>query len=65
MSFKPMRLDECHQIIKLDKPVVWTIILKGVRRRTWGFYLPAGYWMPAKEYDRLLGERRELKEIRG
>lgn len=61
LSFKAMRLDECHQIVHLAAPTVWTVVLKGVRRRRWGFYVDGG-WLPAKEYDHLMGERRELKE---
>lgn len=57
---KVMRLDECHRITKLHRRTVWTLVIKGPRRRSWGFYLPSGY-MPEAEYDATVrAERRDL-----
>lgn len=55
-----MRLDECHRITALDRPTVWTLVLRGPRRRKWGFYGPWGY-LPEPEYDATIrAGRRDL-----
>lgn len=59
-SARVMRLDECHRITRLDAPRVWTLVLHGPRRRSWGFYLADGY-MGEQEYDETVRvERRDL-----
>jgi hypothetical protein len=53
-----MRLNQCHRIIKLDRPVVWTLVIHGPhRRKPWGFYLPTG-WMDEQTYKREVRARR-------
>ena len=55
-----MRLDECHRIIQLDRPVVWTLVIHGPWRRLWGFYTPNG-WIESSVYDKSVrAERRDL-----
>lgn len=59
-SARMMRLDECHTITRLHRRRCWTLVLKGPRRRSWGFYLPGGY-MPEAQYDATVrAERRDL-----
>lgn len=61
-SIKVMRLDECHTITELPDGRCWTLVVKGPRRREWGFYLPTGF-MSEDEYDRTVrAERRTLLE---
>lgn len=45
LAFRPrrMRLDECHRITHLRRRTAWTLVLRGPRVRTWGFYEPAGF----------------------
>lgn len=52
-----MRLDECHRITDLDRPVVWTLVVHGPKRRKWGFYLPAG-WVDEHTYGRTVRAKR-------
>ena len=60
-SIRNMRLDECHTITRLRRRTSWTLIVRGPRRRRWGFYLPTGY-MPEAEYDATVrAERRDLR----
>lgn len=60
LSVQTMRLDECHTIFRLRRRTSWTLVIKGPRRRNWGFYLPTGY-MPEKQYDETVrAERRDL-----
>lgn len=60
LSMRSMRLDECHTITTLHRRTCWTLVIKGPRRRSWGFYLPGGY-MPEAEYDATMrAERRDL-----
>lgn len=54
---KVMRLDECHRIIALRRRTVWTLVINGPRRRTWGFYVPKGW----KNYRRYGEEEREAR----
>lgn len=55
-----MRLDECHRITDLDRPVTWTIVIHGPHRRRWGFYLPGG-WMDEHTYAReVRSQRRDM-----
>jgi hypothetical protein len=57
---RALRLDECHRVTELHAPVVWTLVLRGPRRRRWGFYLPAG-WMHEHTYDDTVrAERADL-----
>jgi hypothetical protein len=59
-SIRTMRLDECHTVARLFRRTSWTLVIKGPRRRLWGFYLPTGY-MPEAEYDATVrAERRDL-----
>lgn len=60
LSVKTMRLDECHTITDLTRRTSWSLIIKGPRRRKWGFYLPDGY-MPERQYDATVrAERRDM-----
>lgn len=52
-----MRLDECHRIIALHRETVWTLVINGPRRRTWGFYVPSGW----KDYRRYGDEERAAR----
>ena len=38
--------EEPHRILELSRRPVWTLILRGPRRRAWGFHTPDGwvYW---------------------
>ena len=38
-----MRLDECHRITHLSRRHVWTLVLRGPRVRSWGFFEPHGW----------------------
>lgn len=38
--WRTMRLDECHRITGLLRRSCWTLVVRGPRRRGWGFYLP-------------------------
>lgn len=59
-SARTMRMDECHRIVALDRRTCWTLVVKGPRRRRWGFYLPTGY-MPEPQYDaEVRSQRRDL-----
>lgn len=59
-SARRMRLDECHTITHLRRRTSWSLILRGPRVRSWGFYLPDGY-MSEREYDATVrAERRDL-----
>jgi hypothetical protein len=42
-----MRLDECHRITHLSRRHVWTLVVRGPRVRSWGFYEPDG-WVRAR-----------------
>jgi len=53
-TLKCMRLDECHRITELTKRRSWSLIVRGPKRRGWGFYAPDG-WIPWTIYD---AERR-------
>lgn len=60
LSWRTMRLDECHRIIRLDRPHVWTLVIHGPTRRGWGFYLPSGF-MDWRTYDNTVrAERRDM-----
>lgn len=61
LSVRTLRLDECHRVTDLHgRGPVWTLILRGPRRRQWGFYIPTG-WMHEHEYDDTIrSERRDL-----
>lgn len=57
---RTMRLDECHTITHLHKGTSWSLVLRGPRRRRWGFYMPDGY-MDEREYDRTVrADRRDM-----
>lgn len=59
-SWRVMRLDECHRIIRLARTPTWTLVIHGPHRRTWGFYLPYG-WVDEGTYDRTVrAGRRDL-----
>lgn len=60
LSVRTMRLDECHTITHLNRRHSLSLVIKGPRRRSWGFYLPDGY-MPEKQYDATVrAARRDL-----
>lgn len=60
LSWRTMRLDECHRITDLDRPHVWTLVVHGPWRRGWGFYLPSGF-MDWRQYDATVrAERRDM-----
>lgn len=60
LSLRMLRLDECHRVTALHRRRVWTLVVHGPRRRSWGFYLPSGY-IGEKEYDETVrAERRDL-----
>lgn len=60
LSVRSMRLDECHTITALNRRTSWSLIVRGPRRRKWGFYMPDG-WMPEAEYDATVrADRRDL-----
>lgn len=60
LSWRTMRLDECHRITDLDRPHVWTLVIHGPWRRGWGFYLPSGF-MDWRQYDATVrAERRDM-----
>lgn len=48
-SVHRMRLDEAHRITSV-RPHTWTLVMRGRRVRSWGFYLPDG-WVDYKDYD--------------
>jgi hypothetical protein len=59
-SIKVMRGTECHTIVRLLRKRSWSLVVKGPRRGSWGFYLHGGY-MPERQYDETIrGERRDL-----
>lgn len=59
-SIRRFRLDECHTIIELRRRRCWTLVIKGPRRRRWGFYLPDG-WVDEVTYDETVRpQRRDL-----
>lgn len=67
LSWRSMRLDECHRIIRLRRRTCWTLVVNGPRRRTWGFYEPKG-WVKhtdsATERRDLAAERPDYNEER-
>lgn len=42
-------LHEAHRIVAAE-PGTWTLCVRGRKRPTWGFYVPAG-WVAHSEYD--------------
>ena len=59
-SIRALRLDECHTITHLLWRTSWTLVIRGPRRRKWGFYLPTGY-VPEAVYDATVrAERRDM-----
>lgn len=59
-SLQMTRLDEAHTVSRLLRRHSWSLVLRGPRRRGWGFYLPTGY-MDEHTYDRTIrAERRDL-----
>lgn len=53
LSARLMRLDECHTIVELHSRNVWTIVLRGPRRRGWGFYTASEGYVDEKRYKTL------------
>ncbi len=41
--FNIMRRDDAHYIERLHSPETWTLMLVGVRRRTWGYWEPVDF----------------------
>jgi hypothetical protein len=39
-SVHRIKLDQCHRIIELRANPCWTLVIRGPRRRNWGFYTP-------------------------
>jgi hypothetical protein len=59
-SVKVMRLDHCHRVVRLRRATSWSLVVKGPRRRPWGFYLPGeGGYMSERRYDATV--RRDLR----
>ena len=59
-SIRSMRLDECHTVRELRRRTSWSLVIRGPRRRRWGFYLPTG-WMSEAQYDETVrAGRRDL-----
>lgn len=55
-----MRLDECHRITELHRRHCWTLVVKGPRRRRWGFYTATGF-IDERTYDETVrAGRRDL-----
>ncbi len=45
---------DAHSIRELSRRPVWTLVLTGPKRRTWGFYVDGGAaWVPFDEYEKL------------
>lgn len=59
-SVRVMRLDECHTITSLARRRSWSLVVKGPRRRRWGFYTPDGF-VGERDYG---AERRDMWEGR-
>lgn len=60
LSWRVMRLDECHRITDLTRRPVWTLVLHGPRRRSWGFFTADG-WVHYRTYDEThRAEHRDL-----
>jgi hypothetical protein len=66
-TVRGLRLGECHRIVELLAPKVWTLVVRGAtradragERRLWGFYLPSG-WVDEATYDETVrADRRDL-----
>lgn len=58
LSWRSLNLNECHRIVKLHRPHVWTLVVHGPWRRNWGFYMPEGY-VESTHYSR---SRRDMWE---
>jgi hypothetical protein len=56
-SIHRVQMTECHRITCLIGAECWTLVVRGPRRRSWGFYLPGGY-MDEHEYDRTVRAKR-------
>lgn len=48
-SVHRMPLTACHRITRV-RPRTWTLVVRGRKARTWGFYLP-DRWVPWDVYD--------------
>lgn len=59
-SVHRIRLTEAHRIIAA-RPHTWTLVVRGVKSRQWGFYPPSG-WVSQLEYD--YTSRRPCSEAR-
>jgi len=59
-SIRTMRLDECHTITELIHDQSWSLVLRGPRRRQWGFYPPEGYMNESKYDGTVRAGRRDL-----
>jgi hypothetical protein len=60
--FRPraMRLDECHTVTSLVRRSAWSLVIRGPRIRSWGFYLASGYMSEATYDATVRVERRDL-----
>lgn len=60
LSWRTMRLDECHRITRLHRAHTWTLVIHGPWRRSWGFYMPDG-WLDWRIYDGTVrADRRDM-----
>lgn len=59
LSWRILRLDECHTIYALDRTPTFTLVVHGPLRREWGFYVDEEF-IVHDDYDG--GLRRELLE---
>lgn len=59
-SFHRIRLHEAHRIVDV-KPNTITLVLRGPKVRSWGFYLPLGF-VDQRDYD--YAARRPVAEAR-
>lgn len=60
-SIRRLGLDECHRITALlgNRPC-WTLVLRGPRRRLWGFYTDDG-WIDERTHDETVRvDRRDM-----
>lgn len=60
LSGRLLRLDECHRITALTRRAVWTLVIHGPRRRSWGFFTQ-DRWVHYRTYDEThRAEHRDL-----
>lgn len=48
------KAEDLHAISWVSRKPVWTLVITGVRRRTWGFFVESlKRWVPWNQYDKL------------